>query len=99
LADMKKVPDPKEVNDFHEGSDVDRSTRAQHHTLGSLGSQASPGDHSHDGGSSKVLDVNDLPPPLSGTTISGAKTGNPAPALASVIAALVKLGAKDATTA
>lgn len=95
----KEAPSPSEVNDFHENSDVDRSSKAQHHTLGSLGTQSSPGDHSHDGGSSKVLDINDLPDPLSGTTISGAKTGNPAPALASVIAALVKLGAKDATTA
>lgn len=80
---------PQTVNDFHRRSDVDSSQEAQHHTLGVKQDQASPGAHKHDGTTSLKI--------LAGTTISGAKTGNPAPALASVIAALVKLGATDST--
>lgn len=77
------------VNDFHRKSDVDASQEAQHHTLGIKHDQAASGDHKHDGSTSLRI--------LAGTTITGAKTGNPAPALSSVIAALVKLGALDST--
>lgn len=76
------------VNEFHTKSDVDSNSDAQHHTLGIRKDQASPGDHLHDGTTSKRL--------LAGTTITGSKGGNVA--LASVIAALVKLGATDSTT-
>lgn len=79
----------KLVQDIHKRSDQDSSQVAQHHTLGTKHDQASPGDHNHDGSNSLKV--------LAGTTLTGAKTGNPAPALASVIAALVKLGATDAT--
>lgn len=82
--------DAQTVNNFHRKSDVDSSQEAQHHTLGVKQDQASPGGHKHDGTNSLKI--------LTGTNISGAKTGNPAPALASVIAALVKLGASDTTT-
>lgn len=89
--EKKQKPTAKEVIDFHENADTNGSPKALHHTLGSSPNQASPGDHSHDGGTSQEIT------PLSGTTLTGAKTGNPSPALASVIAALVKLGATDAT--
>jgi len=49
-----------EVNDFHINSDVDKSTLAQHHTLGILASQASPGDHAHDGKTSKRIKFSDI---------------------------------------
>jgi hypothetical protein len=49
-----------EVNDFHSNSDVDKSTLAQHHTLGPQPNQASPGDHNHDGRNSRKLDLSDL---------------------------------------
>ncbi len=49
-----------EVNDFHANSDVDKSTLAQHHTLGPQPNQASPGDHNHDGRNSRKLDLKDL---------------------------------------
>lgn len=81
---------PTVVNGFHRKSDVDSGQEAQHHTLGVKQDQASPGGHKHDGTTSLKI--------LTGTNLTGAKTGNPAPALASVIAALVKLGATDTTT-
>lgn len=46
---------PKQVNDFHARSDLDSSTFSQHHTLGVKHNQASPGDHTHDGGNSRKL--------------------------------------------
>jgi hypothetical protein len=46
---------PELVGRFHRNSDVDSSTYSQHHTLGSKHTQGSPGDHFHDGGTSKVL--------------------------------------------
>lgn len=49
-----------EVNDFHINSDVDKSTLSQHHTLGVLANQASPGDHNHDGKSSRHVELKNL---------------------------------------
>jgi len=49
-----------EVKTLHRDSDVDESPIAQHHTLGILPNQASPGDHIHDGKSSKKIEVKDL---------------------------------------
>ncbi len=46
------TPPAPEVNRFHSNSDVDSSVVSQHHTLGILHNQASPGDHRHDGKSS-----------------------------------------------
>lgn len=48
-------PEPREVNLFHERSDVDSNWAAQHHTLGIKHNQASPGDHAHDGKSSRKI--------------------------------------------
>lgn len=36
------------VNKYHEHSDVDSGTEAQHHTLGRGAMQAAPGNHNHD---------------------------------------------------
>ena len=82
-------PDKRIVDDFHLHSDVDERRDSQHHTLGFGANQASPGSHKHDGNDSYQL--------LEGTEITGSKSGGGA--LASVIAALVSLGAKDSTTA
>lgn len=74
---------------YHKNAPVDSRPEDIHHRLGPSPNQASPGNHSHNGSDSVLL--------LDGVTITGAKAGNTA--LASVIAALVKLGAKDSTTA
>jgi hypothetical protein len=50
---VPNAPSSTEVNRFHANSDVDSGTNSQHHTLGILHNQASPGDHQHDGHSSK----------------------------------------------
>ena len=49
-----------EVKQLHQDSDIDESPIAQHHTLGILPNQASPGDHTHDGRTSKKIKVTDL---------------------------------------
>lgn len=49
------VPTARQVNEFHSKSDSDASTGAIHHTLGISHNQASPGDHSHDGQTSRLL--------------------------------------------
>jgi len=48
------------VNSFHLSSDVDKSAISQHHTLGIQGTQASPGDHNHDGKSSRKIELSNL---------------------------------------
>lgn len=80
--------DATAVDDFHQQSDADTRSEAQHHTLGLKADQASPGNHTHDGGTSAPL--------WAGQTITGSRGGNMA--LASVIAILVQKGATDATT-
>jgi len=85
----KDKPSSKEVSLFHTNSDVDGSSKSLHHTLGSNRGQASPGDHTHDGGTSKLL--------LEGLSVTGSRSGGGA--LLSVISVLVSLGATDATTA
>lgn len=87
--DKTKKPTAKEVGDFHTNADTDGSQKSLHHTLGSTHNQASPGDHNHDGGSSTRL--------LDGVTLTG--TRGTATAMTGIIAALVQLGATDATTA
>ena len=82
-------PTTEEVEDFHTNSDVDLRAEAQHHTLGPAPSQASPGNHNHDGGSSPLI--------LDGYAITGSR-GSDAWRL-SVNALLVRLGADDNTSA
>lgn len=88
LKDEEERPAPQVVEKFHTNCDVDESKDAYHHTLGSNTFQASPGSHSHNGSDSVLL--------LQNIEITGSRGGNTA--LASVIAALVFLGAKDSTT-
>lgn len=83
------IVDPKTVAKFHEKADTDASQTAIHHTLGPRNGQAASGDHNHNGTNSVQL--------LKGTTITGSRGGNAA--VASIITALVKLGATDGTTA
>lgn len=52
---QESSPRSNVVNEFHANSDSDTAITAQHHTLGILHNQASPGDHKHDGHSSKKL--------------------------------------------
>lgn len=54
------APNPEEVNEFHRYSDVDTSPDAQHHTIGVDGSQASPGNHNHDGRNSPSIFIDPL---------------------------------------
>lgn len=88
----KEDPSPSAnvVAAFHRRADTDSRVEAIHHTLGPVGSQASPGDHNHDGGSSRLL--------LEGMLLTGSKS-NPTTMWPSIIACLVRLGAKDNTTA
>lgn len=81
-------PDAAKVDDFHTNSDLDTRPESQHHTLGPSPTQAAPGDHTHDGGSSSLL--------LSGQTISGSRTSDAY--RLSINAILVKLGATDSST-
>lgn len=81
--------DAEKVDEIHEQSDLNTRSEAQHHTLGSRADQASPGNHTHDGGTSAPL--------WADVTITGSRGGNMA--LASVISMLVQKGAVDATTA
>lgn len=81
-------PDPTSVREFHTNDDVDISQESHHHTIGPGVNQSASGAHNHDGNNSPLL--------LEGTAITGAKAGNTA--VASVIAALVQLGATDSTT-
>lgn len=83
-----EVASSEEVEKFHQNSDVDVREKSQHHTLGPSPTQAAAGNHRHDGGDSPLL--------LEGVTLSGSRDGNVA--MVSIIAALVKLGAKDNTT-
>lgn len=81
--------DAKTVEKFHEKADTDAAQTAIHHTLGPRHDQAAAGDHNHSG--------SNYVPVLKGQTITGSRSSGAA--LVSVIAALVKLGATDATSA
>jgi hypothetical protein len=87
--DENPKPPSQVVDDFHENSDLDARAESQHHTLGPSPTQASPGNHKHDGGDSALL--------LEGETISGSRATDAW--RLSVNAILVKLGATDNSTA
>ena len=88
-ADENPRPPAQAVEDFHTNSDSDARAESQHHTLGPNPNQASPGDHTHDGGDSAFI--------LSGETISGSRASDAW--RISVNAILVRLGAIDNSTA
>jgi len=54
------MPTPEEVNFYHLASDKDAGAGALHHTLGQNPSQASPGNHTHNGRDSKRIKTGDL---------------------------------------
>lgn len=81
-------PGPNDIREFHINADTDTSNDALHHTLGPGVNQAANGAHTHDGNDSALL--------LDGVTITGAKGS--ASCDASIISALMKLGATDSTT-
>jgi len=89
LPDENPKPPAEQVNDFHTNSDVDSRAEAQHHTLGAQPTQASPGDHTHNGGSSALL--------LEGFVLTGSRNSDAW--RQQVNAILVRLGAVDQTTA
>lgn len=76
-----------EVAKFHSNSDVDSAVTGQHHTLGIQHNQSSPGDHKHDGKSSKRIGtgINVAFPSTASATYSQAQ-------LQSIIDALRTLG-------
>lgn len=55
VASSADAPSSEAVNKIHSNSDVDSATTSQHHTLGIQHNQSSPGDHKHDGKSSKKI--------------------------------------------
>jgi hypothetical protein len=67
---------PGSVGTMHRFSDLDSSSFAQHHTLGPRHNQGSPGDHSHDGATSKNIGL--WVPWSSDQTSWTAQTTNPA---------------------
>lgn len=81
-------PTAEEVERAHTNADTDTRAESQHHTLGSSPTQASPGDHRHDGGDSALL--------LEGQTITGSRATDAW--RISVNALLVRLGAQDSST-
>jgi hypothetical protein len=87
-ADENPKPPAQAVEDFHTNSDSDARAESQHHTLGPSPSQASPGDHTHDGGDSALI--------LEGEVISGSRASDAW--RISVNAILVRLGASDGST-
>ena len=76
---------PEEVNRFHNRSDKDSAVFAQHHTLGLNANQASPGDHIHDGRTSKKI--------LDGITVANAPASYTQAWGNQVVNALRRLGA------
>lgn len=85
------LPTAQVVNRFHTKADTDSGAGAVHHTLGIKHDQASPGDHLHDGKSSRRIMEG------KGVVLTGSKGGNVA--LANLITLLANtLGFTDSTT-
>jgi hypothetical protein len=59
---------PQESRRAHSRSDVDSGPRSLHHTLGPKHNQASPGDHIHDGITSKKIGPMEMDPANPGLT-------------------------------
>jgi hypothetical protein len=60
FSDPSLTPSADEVNKLHTNSDVDKSRLSQHHTLGTSATQASAGNHNHDGISSVKIKFSDI---------------------------------------
>jgi hypothetical protein len=85
----KNEYDARVVAQIHRNADTDADKVSIHHTIGPGSNQVASGIHNHDGSDTRAL--------LDGVNLTGAKAGNAA--LASVVAALVALGATDSTSA
>ena len=70
-----KETDAAIVNSFHLNSDIDKSAISQHHTLGISATQASPGDHNHDGTDSRKIELGNLTSSSITFTVVGGTTG------------------------
>jgi hypothetical protein len=71
----QKETDAALVNSFHLNSDVDKSAISQHHTLGISATQASPGDHNHDGTDSRKIELGNLTSSSIPFTVAGGTLG------------------------
>jgi hypothetical protein len=65
----------QQVKDFHLNSDVDQNAISQHHTLGPLANQASPGDHIHDGKTSAKIELGNVTSSSTTFTVAGGTLG------------------------
>ena len=50
----------QDVSRYHQNSDIDSSSLAQHHTLGTQSNQAVAGDHTHNGRNSRLVSNADI---------------------------------------
>jgi hypothetical protein len=73
--DVRQMPSTEEVNFYHLASDKDSGPGALHHTLGLGPSQASPGNHNHDGRNSKRIELKSLEGKSVPFTVTGGTTG------------------------
>lgn len=60
MANIPRMYSSEEVNSLHLNADKDAGPGALHHTLGQGSSQASPGNHRHDGRDSKRIELKNL---------------------------------------
>lgn len=91
ISEIAVLFSTKDVAEIHRDSDLDLRRESYHHTLGSRSVQASPGDHTHDGGSSPSL--------LDGIIFTGSRGSATASVLAQVLNALTGIGATNSTSA
>jgi len=82
-------PDARAVLAFHRNDDVDSRPESHHHSLGQGRSNASPGNHTHDGNTSA---------PLLSANITGSRTNNVGSILDQILNELAKIGITNATT-
>jgi hypothetical protein len=82
-------PDQRAVLAFHRNDDLDARPESHHHSIGQGRSQASPGNHIHDGTLSSTL--------LS-TTITGSRANNMASIMDQLLNELTKIGLTNGTT-
>lgn len=79
--DRSRIGQPPGASaEAHYHSDVDSGQQSMHHTLGTGRNQSSPGDHTHDGVSSRKLGLYQMAPGgnavVPSLTLTGAKGGN-----------------------
>lgn len=75
MSQLPKLPTPEEVNFYHLAADKDAGAGALHHTLGLGSSQASPGNHRHDGRDSRRVQLKELEGVSISYTPEGGTTG------------------------